>query len=39
MNYVKNEFRTVLPQENLNACMGMTEYTVNDFPFKVFLKS
>ena len=35
MNYVKNEFRSLLMQQNLNACVAiaMTEYTVDTFPF------
>ena len=39
MNYVKNEFRSVLTQENLNACMAlaMTEHTINSFPFPQLL--
>ena len=41
MNYVKNEFRSLLKQENLNACMpfGMTSHSVHNFPFHTFLKS
>ena len=40
MNYVKNEFRSLLTQENLNACMslGMTLHSVRTFPFRTFLK-
>lgn len=41
MNYVKHEFRSVLTQENFNACMAlaMTEHTVDSFPFsKLALK-
>lgn len=40
MNYVKNEFRSVLTQQNLNASMAiaMTEYTVDTFPFTQLLK-
>ena len=41
MNYVKNEFRSVLTQENLNACMAlgmMTSHTLQTFPFHTFLK-
>ena len=39
MNYVKNEFRSVLTQENLNACMAlaMTEHTIDSFPFHQLL--
>ena len=39
MNYVKNEFRAVLTQENLNACMSlaMTEHTIDSFPFSQLL--
>ena len=35
MNYVKNEFRSLLTQTNLNACIAvaMTEETVETFPF------
>ena len=35
MNYVKNEFRSVLTQQNLNASMAlaMTKYNVETFPF------
>ena len=41
MNYVKNEFRSVLTQQNLNACMGiaLTEYTLDTFPFSSLLKN
>ena len=41
MNYVKNEFRSVLTQENLNACMALalTDHTVDTFPFTELLKS
>lgn len=40
MHYVKNEFRSVLMQENLNACIAvaMTEDTVKTFPFMSLLK-
>ena len=40
MNHVKNEFRTLLTQENLNACMAiaMTEHTLVSFPFSELLK-
>ena len=40
MNYVKNEFRSVLNQENLNACMALalTDHTVDTFPFTELLK-
>ena len=40
MNYVKNEFRSLLTQENLNASMslGMTSHSVHTFPFHTFLK-
>ena len=40
MNYVKNEFRSVLTQENLNACMALalTDHTVDTFPFTELLK-
>ena len=40
MNYVKNEFRSLLTQENLNACMslGMTSHSVHTFPFHTFFK-
>ena len=39
MNYVKNQYRSVLTQDNLNACMAisMTNQTVTDFPFNSFL--
>ena len=37
MNYVKNEFRSVLTQENLNACMALA-HTVDTFPFTELLK-
>jgi hypothetical protein len=35
MNYIKNEFRSVLTQQNLNACMSIAlcKYTVDTFPF------
>lgn len=35
MNYIKNEFRSVLSQENLNACMSIAlcKHTPNTFPF------
>ena len=35
MNYVKNEYRSVLTSENLNACMSIAlcSYTVDTFPF------
>ena len=35
MNYVKNEFRSLLTQTNLNACMAiaLTDYSVDTFPF------
>ena len=35
MNYIKNEFRSVLCQENLNACMSIAlcRYTATTFPF------
>ena len=35
MNYVKSEFRSVLTQQHLNACMGiaMTDFTIETFPF------
>ena len=38
MNYVKNEFRSPLTQENLNACMslGKTSHSVHTFPFHTF---
>lgn len=41
MNYVKNEYRSRLTQENLNASMAiaMADYTVETFPFKKLLKS
>ena len=40
MNYLKNKFRSLLTQENLNACMslGMTLHSVHTFPFHTFLK-
>ena len=40
MNNVKNEFRSLLTQEKLNACMslGMTSHSVYTFPFHTFLK-
>ena len=40
MNYVKNEFRSLLTQENLNTCMslGMTLHSVHTFPFSYILK-
>ena len=39
MNYVKNQYRSVLSQENLNACMAisMTAQTVNNFSFNRYL--
>ena len=35
MNYIKNEFRSVMTQENLNACMAISlcRYNVDNFPF------
>ena len=35
MNYIKNEFRSVMTQENLNACMAISlcKYKVDTFPF------
>ena len=35
MNYMKNEFRSVLSQENLNACMSIAlcKHTPDTFPF------
>ena len=35
MNYIKNEFRSVLSQENLNACMSIAlcKHTPDIFPF------
>ena len=35
MNYIKNEFRSVLSQENLNACMSIAlcKHTASTFPF------
>ena len=40
MNYVKNEYRSTLTQQSLNALMAtaMTDYTVDIFPFKKLLK-
>ena len=40
MNYVKNEYRSLLTQENLNACMAIaiTEHNVDTFPFLDLLK-
>ena len=40
MNYVKNEYRSLLTQQNLNACMAiaMTEYNI-DIPFTQLLKT
>ena len=39
MNYVKKQYRSVLSQENLNACMAisMTAQTANNFSFNRFL--
>ena len=39
MNYVKNQYRSVLSQENLNACMAiaMTSHSITNFPFDGFL--
>ena len=39
MNYVKNQYRSVLSQENLNACMAitMTSHSMTNFPFDTFL--
>ena len=36
MNYIKNEFRSVLTQEHLNACMSIAlcDYTIETFPFE-----
>ena len=35
MNYIKNEFRSVMTQDNLNACMAISlcKYNVDNFPF------
>ena len=35
MNYIKNEFRSVLSQENLNACMSIAlcRHTSSTFHF------
>ena len=40
MNYVKNEFRSLLTQQNLNACMAiaMIDYTIESFPFTKLLQ-
>ena len=40
MNYVKNEYRSTLTPQNLNASMAiaMTDHTVDSFPFKELLK-
>ena len=40
MNYVKNEYRSTLTQQSLNASMAiaMTDYTVDTFPFRKLLK-
>ena len=40
MNYVKNEFRSLLTQTNLNACMAiaLTNYSVDTFPSMELLK-
>ena len=39
MNYAKNEYRSVLTQENLNACLAvcMCSLSVQTFPFHMFL--
>ena len=39
MNYVKNEYRSRLTQENLNAtvAIAMADYTVGTFPFQKLL--
>lgn len=39
MNYVKNEYRSVLTQENLNACLAisMCSHSVHTFPFDLLL--
>ena len=39
MNYVKNEYRSVLTQENLNTSISiaMTRYTTDTFPFNQLL--
>lgn len=39
MNYVKNEYRSVVTQENLNACLAicMCSYSVHTFPFHLLL--
>ena len=36
MNYIKNEFRSVLTQEHLNACMSIAlcDHTIETFPFE-----
>ena len=40
MNYVKNDYRLVMTQENLNACLaiGMSSHSMQSFPFHSFLK-
>ena len=40
MNYIKNDYRSVMTQENLNACLaiGMSSHSVQSFPFHSFLK-